>query len=231
MKLRRFTMKAVRILPLFAVVSPVIFTLTWFILGFISKGYTIYGVRIEPYSSITQPISGLGMGSTAVVMNSAFILCGILLFAGIIGIYQNIGEEGKPSTRRTSFALLILSPIGLIICGIFDLESTFLHSIGFLLSTGTTILSFLITGLFFRSISRLKNLGSGLIIGSPLTLVLVTLFFINFDPIAAGEGRGIAGIASRLLAIEVLAWFAAMGLLTYQHAVQSHTETESITHI
>ncbi|MFC0214395.1 DUF998 domain-containing protein [Paenibacillus chartarius] len=214
-------MKAVRILPLFAVVSPILFTLTWFILGFISKGYTIYDIRIEPYSSVTQPISGLGMGSTAIIMNSAFIICGILLFVGIIGIFSNIGEDGRLSARRASMALLILSPIGLVVCGIFDLESTFLHSIGFLLSTGSTILSFLITGLYFRGIPRLRKLGSGLIVGSPLTLILVILFFLNFDPIAAGEGHGIAGIASRLLAVEVLFWFAAMGLLTYKHSEPS----------
>ncbi|PLR75438.1 hypothetical protein CU633_20970 [Bacillus sp. V3-13] len=215
-------MKAVKFLPLFAVVSPIIFTLTWFILGFISKGYTIYGVRIEPYSAITQPISGLGMGSTAIIMNSSFILSGILLFAGIIGIFLNIREKGRVSIRRASIALLILSPIGLIVCGMFDLESTLLHSVGFLLSTGTTIVSFLIAGLYFRGIPRLRKLGSGLIVGSPLTLILVILFFINFDPVGAGEGHGIAGIVSRLLAVEVLFWFAAMGLLTF-----NYTSTET----
>lgn len=207
-----------QLLPLGAILGPIIFTLTWFILGFISTGYTIYNVRIEPYSVITQPISGLGMGSTALFMNSSFILSGILLLIGIIGIFHSLRGIGQTLMRRLCMILFILSPIGLVICGIFNLEATFMHSIGFLLSTGTTILSFLTAGLYLRQIPGWKTLGKGLLIGSPLTLILFILFFLNFDPIASGEGRGIAGIYSRLLAIEVLIWFVIMGWLSFKRA-------------
>jgi hypothetical protein len=48
-----------------AVVGPVLFTLSWFVLGFLSPGYTLWGTRIAPYSPMSQPVSGLGLGSTS----------------------------------------------------------------------------------------------------------------------------------------------------------------------
>ncbi len=50
--------------PLAAVAGPVLLTLSWFGLGFISPGYSLWGTRIAPYSSISQPLSGLGLGPT-----------------------------------------------------------------------------------------------------------------------------------------------------------------------
>jgi hypothetical protein len=53
-------------LALGAVAGPVLFTLAWLILGVLSPGYTVAGTWISPYSAITQPISGLGLGETRV---------------------------------------------------------------------------------------------------------------------------------------------------------------------
>ena len=64
--------EAIRWLALGA--GPVLFTLAWFVLGFLSPGFTIFGTVIEPYSPVSQPISGLGLGSTAPFMNAAFVL-------------------------------------------------------------------------------------------------------------------------------------------------------------
>ncbi|WP_158299556.1 DUF998 domain-containing protein [Paenibacillus antri] len=200
-----------RLLPLGAIAGPVLFTLAWVVLGFLSDGYTIYGERIEPYSAVTQPISGLGMGATAPYMNGAFIASGILLFAGLLGVFRRMRDYGKPSIRKACLASFALSPIGLIVCGLYDLEQTLMHSIGFLLSTGTTVVSFVIGGFYFRDIPNWRRFGNAMLAGSPLTLLLVIFFFMSFDPIAAGQGVGIGGIASRVLALEVLGWFALMG--------------------
>ena len=51
-------------------------SLAWFVLGFLSPGYTIFGTVIAPYSPISQPISGLGLGTTGPFMNAAFVLGG-----------------------------------------------------------------------------------------------------------------------------------------------------------
>src|SRR5437867_3938698 len=75
----------VRWLALGAVAGPVLFTLAWFILGFLSPGYSLFGTLIAPYSPISQPVSGLGLGPTAPFMNTAFVLSGLLLLVGVVG--------------------------------------------------------------------------------------------------------------------------------------------------
>ena len=113
--------EATRWLALGAVAGPVLFTLAWFVLGFLSPGFTIFGTVIEPYSPVSQPISGLGLGSTAPFMNAAFVLSGILLMAGVIGVFQTMTASGLPAARWACAALLALSPLGLVIAGIFTL--------------------------------------------------------------------------------------------------------------
>ena len=56
-----------------AAAGPAVFTLTWLVLGFVSRGYTAWGVYV-PYSPIHQGVSGLGLGETALYMNAAFIV-------------------------------------------------------------------------------------------------------------------------------------------------------------
>ena len=208
--------EATRWLALGAVAGPVLFTLAWFVLGFLSPGFTIFGTVIEPYSPVSQPISGLGLGFTAPFMNAAFVLSGILLMAGVIGVFQTMTASGLPAARWACAALLALSPLGLVIAGIFTLEDPLPHLIGFLLATGTPVLSFLAAGFFLRGIPRWRRFGTWLLVGSPLTLLLVVLFFLTFDQAAIVAGDGVAGLTQRILAVEVLAWFVAMGWLAFR---------------
>src|SRR5258708_20756241 len=66
-------------LALGTVAGPILFTLGWFVLGFISPGYTMWSTRIAPYSIISQPLSGLGLGPTGALMNATFIASGFLI--------------------------------------------------------------------------------------------------------------------------------------------------------
>src|SRR6266542_6662982 len=100
-----------RWLALGDVAGPVLFTLAWFVLGFLSPGFTIFGTLIAPYSPISAPISGLGLGPTAPFMNTAFVLGGLLLLAGVIGIVQGIRELAAVA-RWSCTALLALTPLG-----------------------------------------------------------------------------------------------------------------------
>jgi len=210
------TPEPARWLALGAVAGPVLFTFAWFILGFLSPGYTLFGNLIAPYSPVSQPISGLGLGPTGPFMNAAFVISGLMLLVGVIGVFQTMTASGRPVTRWACAALLALSPLGQVVAGIFTLEAVFLHLIGFLLAVATPVLSFLVTGCFLRGIPRWRRFGNWLLLGSPLTLVLVVLFFQTFDPAAAGAGHGVAGLTQRILALEVLAWFAAMGWLAFR---------------
>lgn len=199
-----------RKLALGAVVGPVLFTLTWLVLGFLSNGYTLFGTHIPSYSPISQPISGLGMGRTAPVMNTVFVLNGVLLAVGIVAIFETTKRTGPANLRRASAALLLLIPVGSIIDGLFNLEAMMPHSVGFFLATGSPAISFLVAGRYFRRLPGWRRFGTRLLIGSPVTLLLFVCFFATFTPTAEGTEHGISGLVQRILVLEVFAWLVAM---------------------
>jgi hypothetical protein len=204
--------KAPRRMAVGAVAGPILFTLAWFVLGFLSPGFTVFGTEIAPYSPVSAGISGLGLGRTAPFMNTAFVLSGLLLGVGVYGTFQGI-REMSPAARWWCTGLLWLVPLGSIVDGIFTLESFLPHLVGAGLGFATPVLSFLVTGLLLRRIPRWRRFANRLILGSPLTLALVILYFATFSPTAEGAKTGIAGLTERILAVEVLAWFVAMGWL------------------
>jgi hypothetical protein len=211
------TLSAARWLALGAVIGPVLFTLAWLVLGFVSPGYTLWDIHVENYSPISQPISGLGLSLTAPYMNAAFVVGGLLIMVGALGIFQNI-RDMSPVTRWSCTVLLALTGLGMMLSGIFTLETILPHTMGFLLGTGTPVLSFLVIGLSLRRIPHWRRLGSWLLVGSPVTLLLLVQSFGNFDPVAAGAGRGVAGLVQRILVTEVLAWIVAMGLKAFRRS-------------
>src|SRR6266705_2995210 len=103
-----------RWLALGAVGGPVLFTVVWLGLGFVSPGYTAWGVHIAPYSPISQSISGLGLGPTGPYMNAVFVLSGLLLIAGAVGVFRQIPEMSGRS-RWIATVLLALPGVGAVI--------------------------------------------------------------------------------------------------------------------
>ncbi|WP_336206144.1 hypothetical protein [Nonomuraea sp. LPB2021202275-12-8] len=197
-------------LALGTVASAVLFTVAWIVLSFISDGYTIDGDHISPYSNLTQPISGLGMGDTAPYMNTVFVLSGLLLGVGFLGFFRAI--EGGRTIRRVLASIgLGLAPIGLALIGLFDLEASTLHFAGVTLAFQLPILTFVAVGLFMRDVSdrRLANLL--LYVAAPITLILMAVFFSTFDQATTADGEGIAGLTQRLWLTWVLAWYAVLG--------------------
>ncbi len=209
-------------LALGAVVGPILFTLAWVILGFLSPGYTLFGTLIAPYSPVSQPISGLGLGPTAPWMNAAFVVGGLLLMTGVVGIFHSLREIG-PLARWGCIVPLALSPLGMIVDGIFTLESMFPHLIGFALGSAAPVAGFLISGRVLRRIPGWRGLGTWLLVASPVTLVLVILSFTTFNPEAAGANIGVAGLVQRILLVELHAAFAAMGWMAFRHAPAEST--------
>lgn len=210
-----------RWLPLGTVAGPLLFTAGWVILGVVSPGYTVAGAWISPYSAITQPISGLGLGVTGPYMNSVFIISGVLLLAGVIGVTFGLPPGGRQVTRIASAILLALSPVGLVIIGLFTLDSPAMHLLGAMLILATPVISFLITGLHLRGLPGWHRFGNGLLAAAPLTLVLFVLYTRSFDQVAVAAGHGVAGLTQRLLFVNILTWFAAMGWLAYRHTASS----------
>jgi len=99
--------------------------------------------------------------------------------------------------------------------GVFTWQSAIrLHLLGFSLVL-TPVLGFLVTGFFLRGVPRWRRFGSWLLLGSPLTLALAYLFFQTFSPYAPA-GTGVAGLTERVLVVEVLAWYVALGWLAFR---------------
>ncbi len=213
------TREGARWLAVGAVAGPVLFTLAWFVLGFLSPGIRFGASPLIPSSPITAPISGLGIGPTGPFMNAAFVLGGLLLIVGVLGVFQTADMAGgRPWARWASAMLLALTGVGLMLDGIFTLESFFPHLMGVLLGTDTPVVRFLAAGSYFHGIPRWRRFGNWLLLGSPLTLLLLLLSQLTFDQDTIVAGRGGAGLTSRILALEVLAWFVAMGWLAFRRA-------------
>ena len=199
-----------RRLALGAIAGPVLFTVAWLVLGLIQPGYTVLGTRIWPYSPIAQPISGLGLGKTAPYMNTAFILSGVLLLAGVIGVIGSLPAGGRLSTRRISAALLALPGLGFILVGLFDLDHPAIHLFGGTLLLATPVITFLVFGGHLRGVPGWRRLGTSLMVASPVTLLLYVLYALSFDQHAVALNHGVAGLAQRVLFVEILFWFVAV---------------------
>ncbi len=203
-------------LALGAVAGPVLLTLAWFVLGFVSPGYSLWGTRIAPYSPISQPLSGLGLGPTGPYMNGAFILSGLLIIAGVIGIVQSLPELGRRG-RWITAGLLVLPGIGSVVDGIFTLESFFPHFVGFVLAL-STVAGFPVAGFFLRRVPDWRLLGTWLIAAGPLTLALAVLYFLTLTPTVEGVQTGIAGLTERILVIERQAWYVVLGWTAFRRS-------------
>jgi hypothetical protein len=212
-----------RWLALGTIAGSVLFTMAWVVFGAISPGYTVAGTWISPYSAISQPISGLGLGVTGTYMNSVFIVSGLLLLSGVIGVALTLPPGGRPVARIASVILLALSPIGLIIIGLFTLESPVMHLCGAILILATPVISFLITGIQLRGLPGWRRFGNGLLVASPLTLALFVMYTMSFNQSAVTAGHGVAGLTQRLLFLEILAWFVALGWLAYRRCSASRS--------
>ncbi len=206
-----------RWLALCALAGQILFTLAWFVLGFISPGFTIYGTHIAPYSALTTPLSGLGLGPTAPFMNTAFIVGGILTLVGVIGIFRGFPEL-NPRVRWTCMILFALSPLGMVLDGIFTLESFMPHMLGFLLGAVTPLIGFVVVGNNLRRIPRWRTLGTWLLVASPLTLVLLVLTLSTFSIAAIEAGRGVAGLTERILVLEISVWISTLSWVAFRHS-------------
>ena len=176
------------------------FTVAWLVLGAVSPGYELFGNIIAPYSWISQPVSGLGLGPTGPWMNAAFIVGGALVLAGTVSTAGAWRRQGGRGT--TAFVLMALTGFGMILCGSFTLESMMLHLLGFLLAVPLPAIGFLFAAAALRRTNG--ALGRFALAGGVLTLVLFVIFMAIFDATGAGGNEGVAGLVQRALIVAVL---------------------------
>jgi hypothetical protein len=120
-----------------------------------------------------EHLSGLGLGPTGPFMNAAFVVCGLLLTAGAIGIAQALWPVDTRA-RRIVAVLLALPGLGSVIDGFFTFESFMPHLVGFGLAL-TAIAGFPVAGVLLRRDVRRRRLGKSLIVAGPLTAALTVL--------------------------------------------------------
>jgi hypothetical protein len=156
-------------------------------------------------------------------MNSAFVVTGLLLIVGVVGVFRATGASERSVLRRAALVLLAATGAGQIVCGVFDLEAVMPHMLGFVLALGTPIVGFPVAGRYFRTVPGWRRFGTWLLLGGPLTLALLIAFFATFQPTADGAEHGVAGLLQRVGVLEVHAWYVAMGLLALRrHHGRSH---------
>jgi hypothetical membrane protein len=195
---------------LLAVLGSAAFTATWVVLGLISDGYQMWDITVDSYSSIAQPISGLGLGSTAPVMNAAFVVCGILITVGVwAAMGRWPGRERRP--LRWARPLVAASGIGMALCGIFTLESILLHTLGFLIAAVLPGAGFIVAARALRG-TAYHRLAAWLWFAGPATLAGVAGYLATFNATDAGNNVGVAGLVERVLLVVLMISLAAIGL-------------------
>jgi hypothetical membrane protein len=203
------------VLALAAVAGPILFLIAWIVLGFVNNGYTLWGVHVAHYNPIQQQISALGVGNTAPYMNTTFILTGLLLIAGAIGIFTVLRTEMTARVRKWSLALWILPGVGSIIDGIFTFEHAMPHFAGFALVL-CAIAGYAVTGVALRRSPAWRHTGRWLIVAAVLTVALTATFSATFTPTAEGQLTGIAGLTERTLVTQIMWWYVLLGWKTYR---------------
>jgi hypothetical membrane protein len=179
--------EATRWLALGAVAGPVLGEFAWIVLGLLRPGY----------SPLRQQISDLGLGPTAPFMNAAFVLGGLLLLVGVVGIFRAIRGDVRTAARWICAVLLALSPLGVVVVGVFNETAVAGHVTGAILTFQTPVVSFLVT------------------------LVLVIVFLQTGPPGAPLAATGLGGLTERALIVEIHAWYMALGALAFRRASRS----------
>jgi Protein of unknown function (DUF998) len=190
--------------------GPVLFTLGWLVLGFLSPGDPVRNGRLVPYSAISQAISGLGVGATAPFMNSIFVLSGSLTLFGIAGLTMQTALKVGGLPRWTIRTSLGLPALGTVVDGIFNLESPWLHNLGFGLAL-TSIVGLPLTGSLMRRNHDWRKVGTGLVATGPSTLALTIVFLISLPRTAHTPATGVTGLTERMLVVEIMFWYVLTG--------------------
>ncbi len=199
-----------RWLMLGAVVGPVLFTLAAFALAPLHPGYSI----------VSQPMSALAIGPNGEFMRAAFLLYGFLVTIGVIAVFQSLKHELGAAARLVCTVLLALSPLGILWAGIFTMapETLGLHTLGATVAFSTPIIVFPVVGLILRRAPSWRHFGTWMLLGGPLTLALLIGFTMSVPPSQMVTGGGSFGLWQRALAIEVFAWYTALGWIAFRHS-------------
>jgi hypothetical membrane protein len=199
-----------RWLALGGMAGPLLFVLTFTVAGLLRPGY----------SPVDQAISDLGIDEGAWIVNGSLVILGLSLIGFSVSFYRSIRSRSSMALRVASAALLAAVGVGYAVAGVFP-ETNPLHwQLGAPLVYGGATLGFLLAGLLLRRSPAWRRWGTVTLLASLATLVLVALTFYTFSfyeftsgPSPVGQ---YGGLMERVLFIEILAWYAAVGWRLFQ---------------
>jgi hypothetical membrane protein len=177
------------------------------------------------YSPVHQAISDLGVGSNAWLVDVSAVITGLLLIGFAVSFAALLRPVLRPGWRWLIAVLFSLHGLRLVVAGIFtEAPSTVIIHwlVGANLGFFGPVITFLISGLVLRRVTRWRRWGTALLIGSLLTLVLVVITFWAFTPGSSLASLKLGGLMERVVQIEVEAWYVALGWRLFVMAGSPH---------
>lgn len=177
--------------------------------------FTLAGLIRPGYSPVHQTISELGVGSHAWLLNAALMISAVLM-AGVAAVFVQ-GTRGvlRTRTRWICAALLLLSPTGFLLAGIFT-EAPATLRVHWLVAADLAffgpVVALTITGLLLRRRQGWRGLGTYTLIAGFGTLALVLFMFWTFTPGTPLAAARPGGLMERIVVVEILAWYVVAGL-------------------
>jgi hypothetical membrane protein len=191
-------------LALGGVIGPILFV----------AAFTVGGVVRPGYSPIHQAISDLGVGSNAWLLNVSLVLLGLLLIAFAFGFERSLRPALSQTWRWVCAALLACTGLGFAVAGIFtEAPATVaIHwMVGMPLLILGSVVGFFLTGLALRREGQWRRWNVYTLVASLVTLVLIASMFWVFTPGTPLAPARLGGLMERVLFLEILAWYGAVG--------------------
>jgi hypothetical membrane protein len=182
------------------VAGPVQFTAVTAAVGWLRPGY----------STIVQPVSELGVGPLAGLVNVSLLVLGGCLVGFAVGFATSTRELLSRRRRLAGAVLLALPGLGFAAAGLIPLDSpvAVLHwVIGATLTFYPPPVVLVVVGVWLRRSPRLRALGL-LSVGAGVALVpLVAAMYLVFVPGSPFEPWGVGGLVERLVFVVLLGWY------------------------
>jgi hypothetical protein len=186
------------------VVASALFVLLFTAAGFLRPGY----------SAISQPVSDLGVGPMAWLVNIPIVILGFLILVLAVGFFLTMQSVMSAGWRWICAVLIALPGLGLAAGGIFtETPSTLLFHIllGAALGLYFPVVTLFLVGLQLVRNRVWRGIGIYSLIASLATIVVIIFMQQAFTPGSAFAGFQIAGLAERVDLIEILAWYVIIG--------------------
>lgn len=183
----------------------------------------ISGLLRPGYSFFAQPISDLGIGTNAWILNVSLIGCGLLAIVFAIGFYQLLPNLRR---RRLATTLLIIFGACFATAGVFPepepngpmtIGGLIHFMVGFFIGMPVMTVALLVIGSELRKQPQWSGHGRYSIMSGLLMAVLIPLTWVFFNPSSPLEKLGVGGLMEWLLFLAWSAWFMVTGWRLFWH--------------